>query len=277
MAAAQAMLRAALVVLLCWPTVPTGATYILEAGRCYQWFTASTIETCASVDESGYLPPGDNGCTGTRYTHTVDSAQACFDACSYALSADMDSGGNFCTCKRRVESNARGSERQTRTCDSRAGIGNTKIWQSNSCKRPAGASIAVEDLVDGDGFWGTCYIRTVDASVLDRNCDGDDDGGDDDSDDNSLGLILGVVAAVVVVVGIVVFAYFWKKQQSAKPASSSGPPPQSAPPPPLAPIKATASEEMTPPSTELAEEAPSAEGRAAEGAYAPEAEVEPEC
>ena len=137
-----------------------------------------------------------------------------------------------------------------------------------ACKRPAGTSVAIEDM-----DWSSiteeyvCFTKDFDADAeLSEHCDGQGD--DDDSDDSTL--ILGVVAAFVVV--SIVLAYLWKRQKSAKPLlSSSGPPPQSAPPlpvreptaPPPPPLALTKAEEV-PTSTVLAEEAPAAEGWAAE-------------
>ena len=137
-----------------------------------------------------------------------------------------------------------------------------------ACKRPAGTSVAIEDM-----DWSSiteeyvCFTKDFDADAeLSEHCDGQGD--DDDSDDSTL--ILGVVAAFVVV--SIVLAYLWKRQKSAKPLlSSSGPPPQSAPPPPVReptappppPLALTKADEV-PPSTVLAEEAPAAEGWAAE-------------
>ena len=257
--------------------------FTFHAGYCYP--------------QSGAPSLGDVGSMSTSYI-TGATPQACYNYCTNnkaeAVAVHLE-----------VEKWGLGGEPPFCWCKSTAPSHRGEI----TCKRYP--SVDVQTIADIS--WGIvesyiCFTEDFDASdegsypgYIEFCDDGDSGGGDDNSDDNSLGLILGVVAAVVVVVGIVL-AYFWKKQKSAKPPSSSGPPPQSAP---LAPIKATASEEMMPPSTALAEEAPAAEGWAAatmaeeeapqkswrgesmaaepppppeaEGAYAPEAELEPEC
>ena len=110
MAAAQAMLRAASVVLLCWRTVPTGATYILESGRCYAWDQASSVTMC------------DNGRTsGCQYAWSRggQSPDECRSYCRSgsgslsAFAAEITASGG-CECKRRVESNQREGFRETK-------------------------------------------------------------------------------------------------------------------------------------------------------------------
>jgi len=144
------------------------------------------------------------------------------------------------------------------------------------------------------GYYGT-------PSTYEGEDAGGGDGGDD-SDDNSLAVILGVVGAVLVG-GLVICALVIRARQAAKSRELT------EPAPPLAPIKApeTMSEEVPPSTAFAAEEAPAAEGRTAETmaeeeatqqswrgeatetmaaepppppaveAYAPEAELEPEC
>ena len=276
------------------------ATYAPSSGSCYSEYGQTTVGSSSLYENclfgftfhAGYCYPqsgapslGDVGSMSTSYI-TGATPQACYNYCTnnkaeaVALLLEVEKWGRggdppFCWCK---------------TADI-------------TCMRYP--SVDVQAIADMN--WGIvesyiCFTEDFDASGYTEFCDDGDSGGgggDDDSDDNSLAVILGVVAAVVVVVGIVL-AYFWKKRKSAKPPSSSG-----APPPSPAPIKATASKEMMPPSTALAEEAPAAEGWAAatiaeeeapqkswrgesmaaepppppeaEGAYAPEAELEPEC
>ena len=120
------------------------------------------------------------------------------------------------------------------TLDSHAGkIAEDDYNGGGSCKRPAGTSVAIEDM-DWSSMTESyyCFTRDFDANIeISTICD---DGGDNNnSDDNSLAVILGVVAAVVVVVGIVVFAIA-KRRKSAKPPAAAATPAHE----PTAPIKA---------------------------------------
>ena len=290
------------------------ATYAPSNSACYAEYGQTDVSSNGLRDyenclfdftfHAGYCYPqsgapslGDVGSMSTSYI-TGATPQACYNYCE---TYDKGSGRTAVALLLEVEKWGRGGDPPFCWCKS----AEASIRGEITCKRYP--SVDVQTIADIS--WGIvesyiCFTEDFDASGYTEFCDDGDSGGgggDDDSDDNSLAVILGVVAAVVVVVGIVL-AYFWKKQKSAKPPSSSGPPPQSAP---LAPIKATASEEMMPPVTALAEEAPAAEGWAAatmaeeevpqkswrgesmaaepppppeaEGAYAPEAELEPEC
>ena len=151
----------------------------------------------------------------------------------------------------------------------------------------------------GDALIPADYYGT--PSTYEGGDAGGSDGGDD-SDDNTLAVILGVVGAVLVG-GLVICALVIRARQAAKSRELT------EPAPPLAPIKApeTMSEEVPPSTAFAAEEAPAAEGWATETmaeeeapqqswrgeatetmaaepppppaveAYAPEAELEPEC